>query len=394
MACASSAQAVDRVYWANAGGAPSGDISFANLNGSGGADLGTNGTHSPCCPNGVAIDSARGRIYWGTDDTKGVFFASLAGGAVGQLNIAPVAPNPAAYGVAIDPAADRIYWGDNASGKISFARLDGTGGGNLNIAPLTAQRPAGVVIDSAARRIYWADENANEIRFATLAGGGGGTLARAGATVSRPFGLAIDAAAGRIYWANRDVNKISFARLDGNGGDDLTVTGPVTLDFPSGVAIDHAAGRLYWANYNGDTISSANLDGSGARNLNTTGTTIGAPNDPVLLQSPRGVGAPAISGGSLTGSRLACSTGSWAADLAAAFLFRAPRTFSRSWSRDGATIAGAPATSFPTSAPGAYRCPVTASNAAGSASQTTAAHAVSPPAFGSKTLVSLTLAAK
>jgi hypothetical protein len=125
-----------------------------------------------------------------------------------------------------------------------------------------------------------------------------------------------------------------------------------------------------------------------------------------------------VSGGSAVGATLSCSTGDWASDLAAALLYRAPRSFAYAWSRDGATIAGAATSSLTASDAGAYRCQVTATNQAGSATQTSAPHSVAaapapplvgPPlaapapaapalpgaaAFGARTLVALALAAR
>ncbi len=72
--------AADRVYWVN--GSASNSISFANLDGSGGADL------------------------------------SLMGATPGGP-----------FGLALYPAAGRIYWADPGVNKISFANLDGSGGG-------------------------------------------------------------------------------------------------------------------------------------------------------------------------------------------------------------------------------------------------------------------------
>ena len=59
-----------------------------------------------------------------------------------------------------------------------------------------------------------------------------------------------------------------------------------------------------------------------------------------------------------------------------ALLYRAPRGFAYGWSRDGAPIAGAATSSLTATAPGAYRCQVTATNQAGSATQTSATHSV------------------
>jgi hypothetical protein len=80
------------------------------------------------------------------------------------------------------------------------------------------------------------------------------------------------------------------------------------------------------------------------------------------------------------GSELSCTQGSWAPDLGGAHFYRAPRTFSYQWSRGGTDISGATAAQLTATAPGSYRCTVTAANHVGSgATQTSAAHAVSEP---------------
>jgi hypothetical protein len=86
-------------------------------------------------------------------------------------------------------------------------------------------------------------------------------------------------------------------------------------------------------------------------------------------------------GGASAGSTLSCSQGTWAADLLGAFLYRAPRGFSYSWTRDGATIPGATSNTIVASSAGEYACQVTAHNQAGEAAQTSAPFTVTaaPP---------------
>jgi hypothetical protein len=378
----STAGAADRVYWANAAGAPVSKISFANLDGSGGGDLGTGGAPPDCCPFGTAIDAAGGRIYWGSDDVNGVSFANLDGsGAGGDLNTSGATAGHA-LGVAIDPGGGRIYWANGTANKISYARLDGSGGGDLSTSGATVNGPRGVAIDPVGGRIYWVNGGNGKVSYANLDGSVGGDLDTTGAAAGSGLtGVAIDRAAGRIYWANDGANTISSAKLDGTGGGaNLNTTG-ATVNSPFGVAIDTVAGRIYWANYNMNKISFANLDGSGGNDLSTAGAGPDAPNFPVLLHAPRGAGAPEISGGSAPGSELACSHGSWTPDVLGSFLYRAPQTFAHQWSVDGADIAGATGSSHQASAPGEYRCRVTASNQAGSSSQTSGPHAVVPQAI-------------
>jgi DNA-binding beta-propeller fold protein YncE len=411
-----SARAADVVYWGNEIG---NTISFANLDGSGGDDLATTGATMDD-PLGVALDPAAGRIYWANHFGDRISFANLDGSGGGDLVATPANFTPA--GVAVDRAAGRIYWANEIGDTISFANLDGSGVDDLATTGATVNGPQGVALDPAAGRIYWANRLGNTISFANLDGSGGGDLVTTGATVSQPAGVAVDRAAGRIYWANRLGNTISFANLDGSGGGNLVTTG-ATVFAPAGVALDPAAGRIYWANFNGQVISFARLDGSGGGDLVITGATLDFPAFPALLERPGGAGTPLVSGGSAVGATLSCSTGEWAPDLTAALLYRAPRSFAYAWSRDGATIAGAATSSLTASDPGAYRCQVTATNQAGSATQTSAPHSVAaapapapvgpPPAapapvapapaapavpaaaaFGARTLVALELAAR
>jgi hypothetical protein len=371
---AATAQGAERIYWANAGGAPAPEISFAQLDGSGGAPLNTLGAPAECCPFGTAIDSAAGRIYWGNEFLP-ISLALLNGSGGGALNTAGATTSGDSEGVAIDPAAGRVYWSNYGADKISFANLDGSGGGDLDTTGATVDGPQGVAIDPGASRIYWANFGTPAISFANLGGGGGDDLNTAGATLSRPFGVAIDASAATIYWANAEANKISFARLDGSGGRDLDTSG-ATVVFPVGVAIDPEEGRIYWANYNADRISFARLDGSGGEDIVTAGANPAAPNSPSLMEAPRAAGAPELVGSAAPRSTLSCSQGTWAPDLIASFLYRAPEDIGYEWTRNGAVIAGADQSSFSPGAVGIYRCRVIASDAAGSSSQVSALHAI------------------
>jgi DNA-binding beta-propeller fold protein YncE len=398
---ASSARAADRVYWGNGTG-----ISFANLDGSGGGDLDLTGATATQQAFGLAVDSAAGRIYWASAGDFGavrVSFANLNGsGGGGGLNITgATASEPG--GLAIDPVARRVYWANtnarNATlGTISRANLDGSGGGDLNTAgtatgcgvnPPPDDGPCkalGLAVDPALGKIYWSDFGAvNKISFAKLDGSGGSDLKTTGATVSDPEGVAIDTANGKVYWANEGANKISFANLDNTGGGgDLTIPAGATLNEPAGVAIDAAAGKIYWANggpgtTDANSIAWAKLDGSGGGDLQTTGASLNSPSFPVLVKSPLATATPAITGGSAVGSVLTCGAASWAADLPGEFLYRAPQSTGFQWTLAGKDIAGATANTLTAFVPGSYGCRATASNVAGTTSQTSAAHTVTAP---------------
>jgi hypothetical protein len=424
---ASSAQAADRVYWANGGSDSANRISWANLDGSVGGNLNTAAAPAGQ-PRGVAMDVAAGRVYWTARTNNLISFTNLDGTGGGENLDTSGATVNLPNAAAIYPAAGKIYWANEAADTISFANLNNSGGGNLTTTGATVDVPIGPVVDPAGGRIYWGNGNVvNKISFANLDGSGGGDLNTTGATVNNPHGLALDPVTNTIYWANVGLdplyagNGISYARLDGSGGGNFNPTG-ATVDVPVGVAIDPSARKIYWANWRGNKISFANLDGSGGGDLATPGASLSGSRSPVLLKAPSGTGAPGINGGSTAGSVLSCSPGSWAPDLLGSWVYRAPRNIAYSWTRDGAAIPGASGDTYTATAAGDYRCTASASNPAGSSSQTSVAHAVTPsggdsspvnpvppanpvqpsnsvqpllpPAFGARTNVTLTVSAR
>ena len=394
---AATAHGADRVFWANnVPDEQGGDkISFANLDGTGGGDLDTDGA-TVNRPMGLALDPAAGRVYWSNccELPRGISFADLNGSGGGDLDTTGLGLFTP-WGVATDPTAGRIYWADGSDNQISFAELDGNGGGgDLSTEGATVHSPLGVAIDEAGGRIFWSNPPDHVISFANLDGSGeGDDFNTAGASdPESPEGVAIDPVAGRVYWASLNAPGISFANLDGSGeGGDLDLDpNEVTLASPRGLAIDPVAGKIYWANSTnsappaGNAISFANLDGSGEDDLDTGDATVAGPTFLALLRAPSGAGIPAIAGDAEVGEQLSCSEGEWAPDLPGAFLYRAPRTLSYQWRRDGGEIAGATDANHTPTAPGSYTCEVTAANDAGSDSQTSAAVQVSssaPPPF-------------
>ena len=394
LAClASSARAADRVYWAN-DGSPEQDL----LRQPGRKRRWRSQHHGRVAGRAPRSCDRRGggKVYWtrpGASPAEGrVSFANLDGsGGGGDLNTTGATvnrPNAAA----VYPAAGKIYWANELGNRISFANLNNTGGGDLTITGATVSVPIAPMVDPGSGRIYWANANpTNVISFANLDGTGGANLNTTGATVANPHGVALDPVAGRIYWANVNAPAISYANLNGSGGGNLNTAG-ATVSTPVGVAIDPAARRIYWANQVGNRISFANLDGSGGGDLNTPGATLSGSRSPVLLQAPSPAGAPQIAGAAKIGSVLSCSSGSWAPDLLGSWLYRAPSGLAFSWSRNGANIPGASGATYTAAARGTYHCTVTASNVAGSSSQTSAAHTLAAPAFGARTLVGMRLA--
>lgn len=95
-----------------------------------------------------------------------------------------------------------------------------------------------------------------------------------------------------------------------------------------------------------------------------------------MLAAPKGEGAPEITGSPAIGATLKCATGSWALNAPGASFYQAPQTYAYQWQLNGTNIAGAQSSTFSPSSEGSYTCLVTATNAAGSATQSSAATVV------------------
>ena len=427
----------DTVYWINTG---DNTIRAAPLAGGGTVDTLYGSAQGVDLALGIAINAPAGRIHWTNYGDSTIRGAPLAGGGTvdtlydsGHGVTDPVK-------MAVDPAAGRLYWtGDYGNGEVRRAPI--AGGGTVDTLygpPQGVFAPTGVAIDPAGGRIYWSDSGYGTILGAPLAGGGtvntlygpapGGAW---GPPVYGPTGVAIDSAAGRIFWANYADGTLRGAPLSGSGSIDTlygfaqgvrnptavaidpTPSGPATIErVPLGGWLKRAPdwaedllsrffpvrsspGRIYWPNAD-DTIRGASLAGGGTVDtLYGSAQGVSSPSALALLRAPLGTGVPAISwslvlpndpfgglglGGSHSGpldQRLSCSRGMWAPDLPGSFLYRAPQSFAYQWSLNGTDIGGATAAAYTPNSPGSYTCRVTATNRAGSATQTSAAVTVS-----------------
>ena len=361
-----TASAADSIHWAS----ESGFVGVGNLDGSGTASTLFGSEGAPC---GVAIDPAAEKIYWANFSSGTIRVANLDGSGTASTLYGS---ESGACGVAIDPAAGKIYWASYSSGTIRVANLDGSGTASTLYG--SEDGPSGVAIDPASGKIYWTNQvGTTGVRVGNL--NGSGTASTLFGGEANPIGVAIDPAASKIYWADlgsccSGPGTIRAGNLDGSGTASTLYGGETA---PAGVAIDPAANKIYWANFGSGAIRVGNLNGSGSAADLFTGQ--GFANFPVLLRAPVGTGAPTISGQHKAGEELSCSQGNWAPDLLGAFLFRAPRSFQYQWLKDGTEIGGETDPTFTPTEPGSYACRVTASNRAGSSSQTSAEVTVSAP---------------
>jgi hypothetical protein len=327
----------------------------------------------------MAYDTVTNRLFVGSQiGANGQVLAINLDGSGASPFTAPGAPVESPEGIAVDPVTRKIYWENTAGeGSIVWANLDGSAGGVLNTSGAPLENPCcRIAIDPVGGRIYWVNGN-NTIGFANADNtGGGGELNLTGSTV-KPGGegLSVDPAAGRIYFLGSVATEegIGYANLNNTGGADVPL-GTGVMNGAWGLALDPSINRLYWGNEsNGEERENAlgfvGTDGGGGGGITVATAPLNGPQDPVIIKSPSGTGAPAIARDSKNPAALSCSTGSWAADFPGSFVYQAPRSFGYQWALNGAAIAGATASTFTATTPGAYTCTVTATNQSGSASQ-------------------------
>ena len=403
-----------RIYWSNQGGT-TGKIQRAPLAPGGTVETLYDQTAELNGPTGIAIHPAGGRIYWSNTGDNTIRRAPLAPhGTVETLYSGSMEGVIGPGGLAIDPAAGRLYWTNFGDNTIRGAPLTPHGNVQTLYGPQNVSVPWWVAIDSAAGRIYWTHWYAfadGRIRGAPLAGSGNiDTLYDSTRGVTFPGGLAIDPNPGEPgperFEIARDTERFAAGGWLGGALDwarDL-------LSRPSG-----SPAMIHWGNGgtgggggiapppnpNVNTIQRGPLAPGGTFNTLYRSTPPGA-GDPVsgpaglaLLRAPLGTVPPTVSWqfvftqgafpGPLFGpaphidhleQRLSCSPGTWAPDLLGSFLYRAPQSFTYQWIQNGTDLTGPPDPTkshyTPTSA-GSYSCRVTATNRAGSATQTSAA---------------------
>jgi hypothetical protein len=383
LAFAARAQAAENIYWDNYSGPTEGDtVSFADITGGGGGLLSL-GAAKLDGPEGMAYDSVTNRLFVGSSTgPNGQILAINLDGSGATPFTAPGAPIEEPEGIAIDPTRRLIFWvntegGGEAGGSIGWAKLDGSAGGLLNTTGATVEEPyRGIAVDPVSGKVYWSNSKPapETISFANGDNtGGGGTLNLSGAPAPTEItGMVTDPASGRLYWLDNEAEKIGYVGLGGGNGGEVNLTGAVFND-PYGLAFDPSIGRFYWGNYGNtevreNAIGFVNLAGGGG-GISPVSAPVNGPQDPVILKSPTGTGAPAVTRAKGSRSTLNCSTGSWAAD-SSSYVYQAPRTFAYQWTKNGKVIGGATAPTYNAKSAGEYGCIVTAVNQTGSAAQT------------------------
>jgi hypothetical protein len=371
---ASSARAAELVYWDNYSAEPA-TISFANIDGSGGGALNLAGVEIEE-PEGMAYDSVTNRLYIANAGPKGsttgqITYVNLDGSGAGNFT-APGAVIEEPEGIAIDPATRMMYWANDVeAGSIGWAKLDGSSGGTLNTTGAKTKNPYRLALDPVGGRVYWyiSEAGVASFQFANVNNTGGGELPLT--TPPKAFnGMATDPASGRFYWLDSSIAAPTLFYTGLSGGAVGSIPLGTADNSGYGLAVDPAASKAYWGNYGNEKTITAAIGftalGGGTGGITPTSAPVNGPQDPVIIKSPSGAGGPQLT---QSIAQLSCSPGTWGPDYPGSYVYQSPRSFAYQWTLNGIPVGGATSSTLTATTAGAYGCTVTATNQAGSASQ-------------------------
>lgn len=202
---------------------------------------------------GVAVDRVARQVYWSDSLTDRISRVGYDGTGTKVL---VTGVNPA--GIAIDGARGKMFWAEGAN--VRSANLDGT-----QVAVVIAgQAPTSVALDSAAQRLYWTDSGTDSINRVDYGGTNAMVLSTALDPASNPRGLAIDVDNGRLFWG--EGANVRSCALDGTQATTLVAGIPGT-NAPGAVAVDTRRRLLYWTDTGTDAAHTAPYSGASPRVL-------------------------------------------------------------------------------------------------------------------------------
>ncbi len=238
----------------------------------------------------IAVDTASGKLYWTEQLNSSNWKIQRANMDGSSLEVVKRLRGVAAQGIAIDSAKGKIYMANGRS-KIQRLNLDGSNFQPNFIRGL--KTPENITVDAENGKIYWS-EGAN-LKRANLNGSSRQDIAAGSGSLT---GIAI--AGGKIYWtekSNTSGNSGQIQRVNPNGTNrEKLVT--INRSVPLGIAVDFAERKLYWTNTDGK-IQRADLDGSSAEDVVTglrtpVSFSAGSSLQPTITLTGTVIGSPAI----------------------------------------------------------------------------------------------------
>ena len=219
-------------------------------------------------PDGIALDSEAGMMYWVDVAGDTIYRAPMDGGPKEALLSGLDSPQQ----IALDTCSGLMYFTENGYGAgakiISRSPMDG-GAKTVLVSGLTD--PRGIALDAPSQTIYWTDYTLHLIQRAPMDGGTAVTVYDPAGTLNF---IALDIGARMVYWMNH-TQGIQCAPMNGNGPIETVVTLLLGAN-GRGVALDTSLGFVYWAEVNTsvpDGIFRVPIKGGPEETLTFTGPT-------------------------------------------------------------------------------------------------------------------------
>ncbi len=218
-------------------------------------------------PLHLDIDPVNEKIYW---SELGVIRRANLNGSNVEMIFSTTSSTP--NGLALDTNAGKVYWTLPSENKIQRSNLDGS---TVEDVYTAAAGPISVAIDGAGGKMYWseeADSSQAVIRRSNLNGSAAQTLVTLDSNVIDASGLALDLTNQKLYWgesATDDTGKLWRSNLDGTSASAIVSSSLVEIQE---IALDHAGGKVYWTQPDLATIQRSNLDGSSVETVVTLGS--------------------------------------------------------------------------------------------------------------------------
>jgi hypothetical protein len=245
-----------------------------------------NGCH---LPDGIAVDTAAGHIYWTNMGVPNLNDGSIERADLDGANRKMIVPPGGTFTpkqMQLDKKNGKLYWCDREGMRVMRCNLDGslietlveTGRGEADRSDQT-RWCVGIVIDPKRGQIYWTQKGPDNGEL--------GRIFRAGIDLPwgespdertdievfydrlpEPIDLELDLENRMLYWTDRGDpprgNTVNRASIDAKPqAPEILVT---HLMEGIGIALDVAGDRMFVTDFAG-SLYSAKLDGSGERNL-------------------------------------------------------------------------------------------------------------------------------